>query len=794
VDIIRFRAGLQEHWLRRRALYASSASGCFGGIVFFLVTHVLWCVSAAGDGRLVVLGPPLALLVYVLAQVSEQAVLGKHAEEYEREWWARVYAGILRTAAVWLVVVGLSLYGGHFVNELFNSSSSLHHAVLGILAALWAAISAGGARAGWSPRTATGRGAPWLELLGRIAPPVFLVGLFVLVSWLVGLIVTPGPDYWAGVSDPDLPRYIGLSVGCGLLLAFLLPTVSANLYSMNAAYANRLIRCYLGASRPRHDWLGWLGQDSGGARPGGAPTASKPPERLENPVTGFDPDDDIALQFLRIGPPLDHERRHSPSGAAPPYCGPYLLINTALNLVAGKELAWQERKAEAFVLTPRYCGSKGTGYRELPEENHALTLGRAVSISGAAVSPNMGYHSSPPLTALMTVFNVRLGWWLMNPREEEWEPGGAVPGTLLWQELFSLTEEDKSYVYLSDGGHFENLGVYELIRRRCRFIVVCDGGADPRYEFEDLANLIRKVRTDLGVSIEIDTGPLRPTPATGRSQWHCSVGYVYYGDVDYPVDGNLSHAGREQERRERKGILVYLKASLTGDEPPDVLNYASAHGTFPHQSTADQFFTESQFESYRILGYHLGHKIFYDAANQIPGGGIREEEILEETRRSDYIRRLFETLARRWCPAPPEYDRKFLESATSFREITRALRRDPNLRRLSQAVFPDLCPGGPLGEATPDQLRAERHMFEEILQVMEDTWLNLNLDNNWDHPQNRGWKRVFVLWTHNTLFKDNWKKLRDEYGETFVHFLESTVLPEEDPWRSGGATPRPSPG
>jgi hypothetical protein len=794
VDVIRYRTGLHERWLRRRALLASLASGLFGGLLFyFVITQILWRLSASPDGGLVVLGPPLALLVYVLGQVSEQAVLGKHAEEYEREWWARVYAEIFRVAVVWLVVVGLSLYGGWFISEV------LDQVTLGTLASLWAVVSAAGARAGWSPRTLTGRGAPGLELLGRIAPAVFLVGLFALVSWLVALIVTPpAAAYWDAVVAPDWLRFGGLALGCALLLGLLLSTVSANLYSMNAAYANRLVRCYLGASRPKHDWRKWLGGLPEIPGPGGAPTGSHPPERLENPVTGFDPDDDLALQFLRIGQPLPHELRHAPAGAAQPYCGPFLLINTALNLVAGKQLAWQERKAEAFVLTPRYCGSKGTGYRELPEDNHDLTLGRAVSVSGAAVSPNMGYHSSPPLTALMTVFNVRLGWWLRNPREEDWEPGGAAPGELLWQELFSLTDECKPYVYLSDGGHFENLGVYELIRRRCRYLVVCDGAADPRYEFEDLANLIRKVRTDLGVSIEIDVGPLRPQPVDGRSQWHCAVGQVYYGDVDYQADGRLSHAERESSRRRQVGTLVYLKASLTGDEPADALNYAAAHGAFPHQSTVDQFFTESQFESYRILGYHIGRKIFYDAAKQLgEGEQVRRAAVLSEPQRAHYLGALFAALARRWCPAPPEYDRKFLDSTRSFLKITEAIRRDPNLQRLSLAVYPDLRRLVPADDArrepTPERLRAERHMFGEIFQIMEDVWLVLNLDNNWDHPQNRGWKRVFVLWTHNELFADNWEALKGEYSESFVHFLEYTVLTEQGPWADRPAKSAGSP-
>jgi hypothetical protein len=110
---------------------------------------------------------------------------------------------------------------------------------------------------------------------------------------------------------------------------------------------------------------------------------SKGPNRNPNPITGFDPLDDFPLSELRTRechrdpsmPPDDQER---------PYWGPLLIINTALNLVRGEELAWQERKAEAFALTPRHCGSRTTGYRDTQKYADGMSLGQAVSISGAA--------------------------------------------------------------------------------------------------------------------------------------------------------------------------------------------------------------------------------------------------------------------------------------------------------------------------------------------------------------------------------------------------------------------------
>ena len=160
------------------------------------------------------------------------------------------------------------------------------------------------------------------------------------------------------------------------------------------------------------------------------------------------------------------------------------MLNIALDLFEAKRLAWQERKAEPFTVSPRHCGSALKGFRPSCEyagkKAGGITLGTAMAISGAAVSPNMGYYSSPSISLLLAFFNVRLGWWLGNPG---WQgnnsyategPDFAIKPLL--QEAFGLTTDDKRYVYLSDGGHFEDLGLYEMVRRRCRFIVVVDAG------------------------------------------------------------------------------------------------------------------------------------------------------------------------------------------------------------------------------------------------------------------------------------------------------------------------------
>ncbi len=310
---------------------------------------------------------------------------------------------------------------------------------------------------------------------------------------------------------------------------------------------------------------------------------------------------------------------------------PLHVVNVALNLVGGDQLAWQERKAESFTVSALHSGNHRLGYRRslLYGGPDGISLGTAITISGAAVSPNMGYHSSPPLALLMTFFNVRLGWWLGNPGragapdeasgramnvvraigdkiEGTGLLGGSVATSLerrsyrhsaptysiqpVVKEAFGLTDERSKYVYLSDGGHFENLGLYEMVLRRCRVIVLSDAGCDPSCAFEDLGNAIRKVRIDLGVEITLDLKQLYP-----RSDKKCEKGkYCAIGSIGYKAADGAAE----------DGVLIYIKPAIRGDEPADIRNYCSTRPDFPHESTGDQFFSESQFESYRTLGEH----------------------------------------------------------------------------------------------------------------------------------------------------------------------------------------------
>jgi hypothetical protein len=283
---------------------------------------------------------------------------------------------------------------------------------------------------------------------------------------------------------------------------------------------------------------------------------------------------------------------------------PLHVINTALNLTSGEKLAWQQRKAESFTVTPLHSGSFYVGYRDSKEYGgkDGISIGTAVAISGAAASPNQGYHSSPAMAFILTILNVRLGSWLGNPGLAGRNTyDNAHPRTnlepLVW-ELTGTSNDQCPLVYLSDGGHFENLGIYEMVLRRCRFIVISDGGCDPKCSFEDLGNAIRKIRTDLGVPIDIEYDDMHPRSADstltkGRYVTTARIRYSAIDDTD------------------KDGWLVYIKPGLYEGEyfPKDVYNYATESLDFPHESTADQFFSESQFESYRALGRHAFNEI-----------------------------------------------------------------------------------------------------------------------------------------------------------------------------------------
>jgi hypothetical protein len=293
---------------------------------------------------------------------------------------------------------------------------------------------------------------------------------------------------------------------------------------------------------------------------------------------------------------------------------PYHLINCALNVPGSDDLKMQGRLTDFFLFSPAFCGSPLVRYERTTEWEKAdphLDVGTAMAISGAAAAPQMGLGTMRQLTFWLALLNIRLSYWARDPRRLS----DFFSTPTLWhlfQEMFGLAHEEGHFLNLSDGGHIENLGVYELLRRRCKFIVAIDGEQDPKMTFQALTTLQRLAYIDLGVKIEINLDDLRLN-ARGMTRSHFGFSRIAYPRGSR--DGEPAY-----------GYFLYVKLSLTGNEGEFLRRYRLDEPDFPHHSTADQFFTEAQFEAYRSLGEHVGDKLFLPAiiggAETAPGFGV----------------------------------------------------------------------------------------------------------------------------------------------------------------------------
>lgn len=544
---------------------------------------------------LVTFGMPAMQILFGITLTLMIGLLGRLYSDQSREWWARLGAWVGIIAFAWTALFCATFY----LPPLLHYAYDKYPAYAGSGGVITSLLTYAGLRAGSSAKTGGPQKKSRYDAIARLAPLTFSVLLVAALSaWLQYLLVAPdstvvrtGPASYIDAYVRSVPLVspntaydvqpaieVLILLGVFAVFAVLLGgRLDINKFSLYMMYRMRLVRAYFGAST--------IG-------------------RTPHPFTGFDPNDDPELATLLKSAPVD--------GAPETLQRPYHIINAALNLVGGKDLAWQTRKAANFTFTPRFCGFESPAlapgrqyesswrgaYRPTSEyasksssqwAEERIKLGAAVAISGAAASPNMGYHSSPPLAFLMTLFNLRLGRWCPNPmKRETWKR--ATPRMALFSilsELFGHTDMTAKFLYLSDGGHFENLGLYELVRRRCRLILVVDASADSDGNFGDLGNAIRRCGTDFNIPIELNARGIQRFEGkeTGSS---FVMGTVKYAQAD---------------GRGRDGLLLYIKPTIVGNENADILNYSKTHPEFPHQSTADQFFDENQFESYRSLGY-----------------------------------------------------------------------------------------------------------------------------------------------------------------------------------------------
>jgi hypothetical protein len=441
-----------------------------------------------------------------------------------------------------------------------------------------------------------------------------------------------------------------------------------NLSSMQQLYAARLRRAYLGASNPHR-------------------------RRQENySMTDLLPGDDFSLENYQ---PHQHG-------------GPLHLINVTVNetVSAKTQIERLDRKGLAMVIGP--CGlSVGTtshalwaaqsgaavgrsALRALWEDNtrqiepvrlgsnlalqsagraavlpkiEALSIGRWISISGAAFTTGLGAGTHFGLSLLLGLANIRLGYWWdcgINPHRRQQanrptflELAGRITSwvlpvqTCLVNEFFARFHGPaRRHWYLSDGGHFENSGCYELIRRRVPFIIFSDAGQDPGYQFADFANLIRKARIDFGAEIEVvrrasekaKEEPVTQQPLPSLEELlHPSLLDVIGSPDDFSplrgIDGEEESPPTQPASARRHALLariryadtgeicwlLIIKPGLIGDEPEDVAQYQRTHPLFPQEPTSDQYFDEAQWESYRKLGEHIGNTLFTRLENPSAG-------------------------------------------------------------------------------------------------------------------------------------------------------------------------------
>ena len=497
--------------------------------------------------------------------------------------------------------------------------------------------------------------------------------------------------------------------------------------SMHSFYRNRLCRAYLGASNP----------DAGGSSE-------------NNRQTDVRLRDDIEL------------RRLSPQGAE----RPIHLVCCAANDVGGDHLGNLSRGARSAVLS-KFGFAIGNYWHAWEDKGETLGLASAITASAAAFNSNMGSLSmrlGAGVTFMCTALNLRLGLWLGHPLSDDVGVPTWTPGRLFLKEMFGLTKSGlrppppdsprhpvAEYVHLSDGGHFENLALYELVRRHCRYIIVSDCGADPQVAFDDFGNAVRRIREDFGVEIDIDLSPLKKN-ADRLSKQHVAVGTISYDKRD-------------------TGVLLYLKPTLTGDEPGDIAQYKTRNEDFPHESTGDQFYDEAQWESYRRLGEHAGHSALRFIERERRGSHLSADEIFNGARWE-------------WYQSHPQLQEKFVEFTGRFTALVTEL-REKAPKKFVREMFPELetiAPDSSLD--TPmnsEEMTSVLHFLLQIIQLMEDVWVGCHFETHWNDPNNLGWMNAFQCWAYTPSFRLWWPILKPLYGSKFRRFMEERLsLADED--------------
>jgi len=535
-------------------LFAGLAYGALWNILPLPFEHLLRPVrslDATGPVLRTLLAPTLAWLFAGALLLGVRVALSRFAGgdisgRVRSGALDRAIARVLLCAAGWMALSGVWTLG------LLLAGMG----VAGVLAAFGTG-GAGGALFGWSRRL-LGVGQHHKPSGGKLWPRarpqlVKLIGYVTLAAF-----ASAGASLIVFLTD----RFGSVGLGSGLAAAlvvvgFTLLFFEPHENGFHAFYRARLVRAFLGASNVQA------------------------PPRAPHGATAECEGDDVLFDCLPNRP--------------------LHLVCCTANDLWGDPLPTLHRGGESATLS-RLAFQIGNHWSRPKDLPRMPSLGDAMTASAAAFNSHMGGLSmqlGQGATFLLAALGLRLGLWLPSPASDpsalglfmRWldrvatRIGAWLPGRLFLRELLGFSSAGSAWVHLSDGAHFENLALYELVRRHCRFILLSDCGADPDRAFDDFGNAVRRVREDFGVEIRIDISPLRPDEH-GLSRQPAVAGDIQYGPND-------------------NGILIYVKPARIGNEPPDVVHYAGRNRRFPHETTLDQFYDEAQWESYRRLGQHV---------------------------------------------------------------------------------------------------------------------------------------------------------------------------------------------
>ena len=611
------------HWL---SVYTGKPVLVFG-LIFLALGVVYWLVLAA----------------FKCAYIWRNNVATELREKQFRRGVTRIMGCTLLTAAFVVVYRIVDLAGLHLYHYCHQDKLGTEIAALGAsLAGVGGALRYFSGMLLSPDRKKEGL-LKHSELLVTAGGLLLLLFLFVLLSalsyWFTDT-SCPGCEHLVAIDGYRALWLAGLAFGLSCIFGYM--TGFLNYTSLHALYASRITRAYLGASNPRR----WNPESLGVTEPLG--------------------NDDVRMLEYR---PHVHG-------------GPLHIINATLNETASGQSQIEQRDRKGLPvavsaiamsvgvshhatvagkpsslktdLTPiapppgnRFRIFEGTA----PIKCESMSLGEWVGISGAAVSTGMGARTSLGLSTILAFLNIRVGYWWdsgINPKVRLHRHQNGHVGAALEKlgRVFCWAFRTQSYLideflgrfhgparqlwHLTDGGHYENTGVYELVRRQVPLIICIDNGADPQYHFEDLGNLVRRVRTDFGADIrfvDADTKKrilaglaasagqasavmdavrkgVQEAPCCKQNGSACAVPCIAPSDKCHLHLGHIRYDDTGKE-----GLLLWVKPLVSGDEDHDVIEYCGSHPLFPQESTLDQFFDEAQWESYRRLGEHSGTKL-----------------------------------------------------------------------------------------------------------------------------------------------------------------------------------------